>query len=68
MAVKTHRIYLEVADLQILTGRSMSQCYRIYQTFRDMSGRRKITIRKYCQLEGIEDVSEVYDALGIKVE
>lgn len=71
MASKKHRIILEVSDLHILSNRSMSQCYRTYQLYRDMLGKQKeqsITIREYCKLEGIEDVNEVYEALGIKIE
>jgi hypothetical protein len=71
MASKKHRIILEVSDLCVLTNRSMSQCYRTYQLYRDMLGKQKeqsITIREYCKLEGIEDVNEVYEALGIKIE
>jgi hypothetical protein len=36
-----------------------------------MLGKQKeqsITIREYCKLEGIKDINEVYEALGIKVE
>ncbi len=71
MSKMKHRIFIEVADLQVLSNRSLSQCYRTYQLYRDILGKKKdqsVTIREYCKLEGIEDINEVYEALGIKVE
>lgn len=71
MSKMKHRIFIEAADLQVLNNRSLSQCYRTYQLYRDILGKKKdqsITIREYCKLEGIEDINEVYEALGIKVE
>jgi len=67
MTHKRHRIYLEVKDLQILTNRSRAHCYKLYQSYRDLSGQRRVTIQKYCELEGIEDDNLVYKALGIEV-
>ena len=71
MSTKKHRIILEVSDLHVLSNRSMSQCYRIYQLYRNELGKQRdqsITIREYCLLEGIKDVDEVYEALGIKIK
>lgn len=65
----THRIFLDVSDLQLLTNKSKTQCYRMYKLYKDILGknkRQRITIQEYCKLEGIEDFREVYEAIGIK--
>jgi hypothetical protein len=69
MPITKHRIFLEIADLRVLTNLSDPSCYRRYHLYKDILGKKrnqKITIREYCKLEGIEDTIEVYSALGIK--
>jgi hypothetical protein len=61
-------IFLTVKDLMLLTGScSYQSCSRLHRTIRDAiaANKRKITIREYCNYEGI-DYTEIWEFLRVK--
>ena len=62
-----NRIFLNVKDLAILTGKTYLSCWREIQTLKDCLGKKKkqkITIEEYSKYEGIS-IEEIRKALKI---
>ncbi|MCK9618626.1 MAG: hypothetical protein M0R21_12420 [Lentimicrobiaceae bacterium] len=63
----THRIFLSVKDLVILTGNTYMACWREFQIIKDSLGKskkHKVTIDEYANYEGISS-EEIKRALGV---
>ena len=63
----THRIFLSVKDLVVLTGNTYMACWREFQIIKDSLGKskkQKVTIEEYANYEGIS-TEEIKRSLGI---